>query len=82
MKQIVRCPQCYEDTGSTFNLAEYLPDGKLSIRTFYKTFKGLQVPMYIKGQDFELICGNCGSTVFRKNSLFTEQSTTIMFGTA
>lgn len=78
---IIRCPQCLETSGETFNLAEYLPDGILSIRTFYKTFKGDNIPLYISGKEFELICGNCKQVAFRKTPVLIQQTTQILFGT-
>ena len=85
-RMIVKCPVCFETTGDTFNLAEYLPDaltgeGILSIRTFYKTFKGENIPLYIKGNEFELICGNCKQVAFRKTPMLIQQTTTMLFGT-
>jgi len=81
MRAIISCPYCFETTGDTFNLAEYLPQGILSIRTFYKTFKGENIPLYIKGNEFELICGNCKQVAFRKTPVLIQQTTTLLFGT-
>ena len=78
---LIRCPVCYEVNGETFNLAEYLPEGILSIRTFYKNFRNEQIPMYVKGNEFELICGNCKQVAFRKTPVLIQQTTTMLFGT-
>lgn len=78
---IIKCPICLENNGETFNLAEYLPEGALSIRTFYKTFRGENIPIYIKGNDYELICGNCKEVAFRKMPVLIQQTTTMVFGT-
>ena len=78
---IIKCPICYESSGDTFNLAEYLPQGILSIRSFYKNFKGESIPMYIQGEDFNLVCGNCKQIAFRKTPILIQQTTTVLFGT-
>lgn len=81
MRAIVKCPVCYEVSGETFNLAEYLPEGILSIRSFYKTFKGENIPILVRGQEFELVCGNCKQVVFRKMPVLIQETTTLLFGT-
>ena len=78
---IIKCAVCESTTGDIFNLAEYLPEGILSIRTFYKNFKNEIIPMFVKGSDFQLICGNCKQIAFRKTPLLIQQTTTMLFGT-
>ena len=84
-RALISCPVCDSEWMSRFdhhfNLAEYLPEGILSIKTFYKTFKGESIPLYIRGNEFELICGNCKQIAFRKTPVLIQQTTQILFGT-
>ena len=80
-KLIIKCPICFETDNTMLNLAEYLPPGILSIRTFYKKFRNEQIPIYIQGKDFELVCGNCKQIAFRKTPILIQETTQILFGT-
>ena len=70
-----------EEGDAKLNLAEYLPEGILSIRTSYKTYKNEIIPLYVQGSDFQLVCGNCKQIAFRKQPVLITQTTTLLFGT-
>ena len=79
MRSIIICPICQQE-GTRFNLAEYLPDGSISILTRYTTYKGEIIPMFIQGNDYQLICGVCKQTAFKKIPILIQQSQ-ILIGT-
>lgn len=81
MRSLITCPVCQSEYGVTFNLAEYLDNGVLSIRTTYNNYKGENIPMFIAGKEFELICGQCKQIAFRKQPVLIQQTTTLTFGT-
>lgn len=64
-----------------FNLAEYLPEGIISIRSLYNNSNGENIPIYISGRDYQVICGNCQQIAFRKQPVLIQQTTTMIFGT-
>lgn len=81
IRALIKCPNCESETGDILNLAQYMEDGSLSIRTFYKNHKGEQINMYIQGKEFDLICGRCNQIAFRKTPVLIQQTTTLLFGT-
>ena len=64
MKKILRCPTC-EERGIKQNLAEVLPSGIVSIMRRRSKEKNVDSTL-IAGKDFSVLCGLCGSIVYRK----------------
>lgn len=65
MKKIIRCPVC-EKNGIKQSLAEVLDSGMVSIlRRGYGKYAEYTV---VSGSEFTLKCGNCGNTVFVRQS--------------
>lgn len=64
MKNIIRCINC-ESQGTIQNLAELLPSGLLAIQRHYRQEYGKDYTV-VGGNDFQLICGNCGDVGYLK----------------
>lgn len=66
MRNIIRCLNC-EANGLTRNLAEILPTGFIKIQRFHKDMgDDVRESTVLAGNDFTLICGQCGQMAFRK----------------
>jgi hypothetical protein len=82
-KLIIRCPNCTyfypERETNQYNnipIAEILPNGAISIRRSRRIADGEHETVLIVGNNFELLCGQCLTPVFKI------QSQTIQLGTA
>ena len=74
MANLIRCPRCEYEDGQIQTLAEFLPNGIILITRSRRTYTGAQETTLVVGNNFELLCGRCHTSVFRK------QLQTINFG--
>ena len=67
IKALVKCPRCQEN-GITSILGEIKPTGHLVIQRIYQYQSGKFHKKYtvIGGQDFFILCDQCGETVYFK----------------
>jgi len=84
MSPIIRCPNCFyfnpaspdpETISGNKLIAKILPDLSIAIRLPKRRWDGEHQTVVVVGDSFELLCGECLTPVFKK------ESTTIQLGT-
>ena len=70
VKSLLKCPLC-EEKGIKQTIAEVLPNGFVSVERRHAKQNGWDHTV-IRGSDFEIICGNCGSIVFKRERRMRE----------
>ena len=67
IKTLIRCPQC-ESLGQIRTLGLMLPDGAVSIQRQFAKGGDERDFTVVLGNNFSLVCGACGATVYKRES--------------
>ena len=76
MLNLIRCPRCEFEDGIVQTLAELSPDGMILVRRSQRISTGKHETTLIVGTNFELLCGRCRTSVFRKQQTINFETIT------